>query len=98
MYIMIRRYKTDSPTEVARFAIEGFFPLIADVAGLVVYYGTESGEHSWASVSVFETAAGADESNRIIAKFIKDNPDLARLLKARPEVVAAPVVAHLERP
>ena len=42
MYIMIRRYKTDSPTEVTRFANEGFFPPIADVAGLVAYCGIES--------------------------------------------------------
>ena len=95
---MIRRYKTDSPTEVTRFANEGFFPPIADVAGLVAYCGIESSEHSWASVSVFEMAAGVDEANRITAKSIKGNVGLARLLKARPEVVAGPVVAHLERP
>jgi hypothetical protein len=98
MYIMIRRYKTDSPTEVTRFANEGFLPLVADADGLVAYYGIESGEDSWASVSVFETAAGAEESNRITAKFIKGNPDLARLLKARPQVVAGSVAAYLERP
>ena len=98
MYIMIRRYKTDSPTEVTRFANEGFFPPIADVAGLVAYCGIESSEHSWASVSVFETAAGAEESNHVAAKFIKDNPNLARLVKSPPIAVGGLVVAYLERP
>jgi hypothetical protein len=42
---------------------------------------------------VFETAAGAEESNGVAAKFVKDNPDLERLLKSPPEVVAGSVVA-----
>ena len=98
MHITIRRYKTDSPKEVTRFVNEGFFRLIANVTGIVAYYGIETGEDSWAAVGVFETAAGAEESNRVAEKFVRDNPDLARLLQAPPEVVAGSVVAHLERP
>src|SRR6516164_3965557 len=84
MHITIRRYKTDSPKEVTRFVNEGFFRLIANVTGIVGYYGIETGEDSWAAVGVFETAAGAEESNRVAEKFVRDNPDLARLLKAPP--------------
>src|SRR5215469_7413626 len=77
MHITIRRYKTASPKEVTPIVNERFFPLISSVAGFVAYYGIELGEDGWLSISVFETAAGAEESNRVAAKFIKDNPDLA---------------------
>ena len=70
---------------VTRFVNEGFFRLIANVTGVVAYYGIETGEDSWAAVGGFEMAAGAEESNRVAEKFVRDNPDLARLLKAPPE-------------
>jgi hypothetical protein len=98
MHITVRQYKTDSPKEVTRFVNEGFFRLIGKVAGFVAYYGIETGEDSWLSISVFETAAGAEKSSRVAAKFIKDNPDLARLVKSTQEVVAGPAVIALERP
>ena len=43
---------------------------------------------------MFETAAGAEESNRVATKFIKDNPDLARLVKSPPIAVVGSVVAY----
>lgn len=94
MHITIRRYKVDSPKEVTRLVNEGFFPLISKVAGFVAYYGIETGEDGWVSVSVFETPAGAEESNRVAAEFIKNNQSLTRLVKSPPEVVAASVVAY----
>jgi len=81
VHITIRRYKTASPKEVTPIVNERFFPLISSVAGFIAYYGIELGEDGWLSISVFESAAGAEESNRVAAKFIKDNPDLARLVK-----------------
>ena len=94
MHITIRRYKTDSPKEITKSVNEGFFPLITKVAGFVAYYGIETGEDGWASISVFETAAGAEESNRVAAEFVKNNPNVARLLKSKPEVIAGSVGAH----
>ena len=58
MHITIRQYKTDAPKEVTKIVNEGFFPLITKVAGFVAYYGVETGEDGWASISVFETPAG----------------------------------------
>jgi hypothetical protein len=94
VHITIRRYKTDSPTEVTPIVNERFFPLISNVAGFIAYYGIEIGEDGWLSISVFETAAGAEESNRVAAQFIKDNPDLALLIKSPPVAVAGSVVAY----
>jgi hypothetical protein len=94
MHVTIRQYKTDSPKEVTKIVNEGFFPLITKVTGFVAYYGVETGENSWVSVSVFETPAGAEESNRVASEFIKNNPNLARLIKSKPEIIAGSVGAH----
>jgi len=45
-------------------------------------------------MSVFETPAGAEKSNRVAAEFVKNNKDLSRLIKSPPEVVAGSVGAH----
>jgi hypothetical protein len=94
MHITIRRYKTDSPKEAARVTNEGFIPLINKIAGFVAYYGIETSEDSWTTVSVFETSAGAEESNRVAAEFVKNNPDAARVVKSKPEINAGLVLAH----
>jgi|SRR6516162_3419802 len=94
MHITIRQYKTDSPKEVTKIVNEGFFPLITKVAGFVAYYGVETGEDGWASISVFETPAGTEESNRVAAEFVKNNPNLQRLIKSKPEIIAGSVGAH----
>ena len=94
MHITIRQYKTDSPKEVTKIVNEGFFPLITKVAGFVAYYGVETGEDGWASISVFETPAGTEESNRVAAEFVKNNPNLQRLIKSKPEIIVGSVGAH----
>jgi hypothetical protein len=94
MHVTIRRYKTDSPKEAARLTNEVFVPLISKVAGLVAYYGIETGEDSWTTVSVFETPAGTEESNRVAAEFIKNNPEAARVIKSKAEIIAGLVSVH----
>ena len=94
MHITIRQYKTDSPKEVTKIVNEGFFPLITKVAGFVAYYGVETGEDGWASISVFETPARTEESNRVAAEFVKNNPNLQRLIKSKPEIIVGSVGAH----
>jgi hypothetical protein len=71
MHITIRRYKTEAPKEVTRIVNERWFPLIKKIAGFVAYYGIETGADGWVSISVFETAAGAEESNGVAAKFVR---------------------------
>lgn len=47
--------------------------------GFVAYHGIETDEGGWASVSSFETPRrGEEEANRVAAKFVKNNKDLAR--------------------
>ena len=39
------------------------------------------------------TKPGAEESNRVAAEFVKNNPNLARLI-SKPEIIAGSVGAH----
>jgi len=93
MHIAIRRYKTDSAAEVTRQVTQGFVPLISNLPGFVAYYGIEAGPDVWASVSVFETAAEAEESSRLAADWRKKNKDITHLAVLT-EIFVGKVIAH----
>ena len=92
MYASIRRYQVDpgSVDEVVKRAEEGFMPIVAEVPGFSAYYIVNAGDGVVASFSVFEDQAGAEESNRLAADWVKDN--LAPLVTGPPEVTAGEVV------
>jgi hypothetical protein len=90
MYATIRRYKTSSGAEVARKVKEEFIPLISEVPDFLAYYVIDTGEGVLASVSVFETKEGEEESNRTAADWVET---LSGLL-GPVEITAGEVVAH----
>ncbi|MFE5299957.1 hypothetical protein [Streptomyces sp. NPDC056632] len=92
MYAVIRRYEgvTDA-AEAGRLVDEGFVPLLRKVPGFVAYYWVDAGDGVMLSTSVFEDQAGAEESVRQAADFVRDN--LASLLPHRPQITAGKVVA-----
>jgi hypothetical protein len=92
MYASIRRYKTESAAEITRLVSEDFVPRIKKLPGFVAYYGIDTGEGVWASVSVFETKAGAEESNGLAAAFVKEN-NMTKMLSSA-EITAGEVIAH----
>lgn len=79
------------PAEVGRQVREGFVPLVRHVPGFVAYYWVDAGDGVLISTSVFEDRAGADESTRIAADFVREH--LASLLPNPPEVMAGEVLA-----
>ena len=93
-YVSIRRYHTKSSAEATRLVREEFVPLISKVPGFVAYYAIEAGDDVWASVSVFKSQAGAEESNRVAADWVKKS---AADLLGKPEVTAGNVVAYKAR-
>lgn len=97
MYASIRRYKMDpgSVDELMRRVKEGFVPIISRGAGFMAYYAVNAGDGVVASISVFETQAGAEESNRMAASWVKEN--LAALLPTPPEITAGEVGVHQAR-
>jgi hypothetical protein len=95
MHVAIRRYQMDpssSVEEVMRRVNEGFIPIIKDASGFLAYYAVDSRLGTVTSVSVFENQAGADESNRMEADWVREN--LASMLPNPPEITAGEVGAY----
>lgn len=75
MHASVRRYeKVSNPREMGRLVNETFTPLISAVPGFVAYYFTDAGDGTMVSTSIFKDKAGAEESNKIAAEWIKKNP------------------------
>ena len=94
MYASIRRYKTSpgAAAELAQRVNQGFVPIISKAPGFVAYYVVDAGNDVVASVSVFQDQAGAEESNRMAADWVKDN--IAALVTGAPEITAGAVTVH----
>lgn len=94
MYISVRRYKMEpgSVDELMRRVNEGFVPIISKGPGFKAYYALNAGAGVVASISIFETQAGAEESNKMAADWVKQN--IAPLLPTPPEVTAGEVGVH----
>ena len=94
MYGSIRRYKTSpgAAAELAQRVNQGFVPIISKAPGFVAYYVVDAGNDVVASVSVFQDQAGAEESNRMAAGWVKEN--IASLLPGPPEITAGAVTVH----
>jgi hypothetical protein len=71
---------------------EGFVPLISQVPGFLAYYWVDAGGSVMVSTSIFEDQAGAEESNRRAADYVREN--LAVLLPNPPQITAGEVVVH----
>jgi quinol monooxygenase YgiN len=94
MHVAIRRYQVDAASvdEVMRQVNEGFIPIIKNADGFLAYYALNAGAGEIATVSVFEDQAGAEESIRMAADWVRQN--LAALLPNPPEISAGEVRAH----
>ncbi len=95
MYVAIRRYQlmgSGSADEVLQRVTEGFIPIIKDAPGFLAYYAVDGGGGTVASVSIFEHRAGAEESTRMAADWVREN--LAAMLPSRPEIIEGEVGAH----
>jgi hypothetical protein len=93
MYATVRRYEGVTDTrEAAREVEKTFLPLVSDIPGFVAYYWVDAGGGVMLSTSVFETKAGADESNRRAAGVVREK--LASVLPKPPQITEGEVVVH----
>ncbi|MEW5956606.1 MAG: hypothetical protein AB1801_02700 [Chloroflexota bacterium] len=81
-----------SVDELVRRVNEGFVPIISQGPGFIAYSVLNAGEGVVASISLFETQTGAEESNKMAANWVKQN--LASLLPTPPEITAGEVMVH----
>ena len=94
MFAVIRHYHFDkkNSAEIDRIIRDEFVPLIRKASGFVRYYWLDTGDGEGASFGVFRDKAGADESVRLAAGFVKER--MANYLTQKPEVIEGPLVAH----
>jgi hypothetical protein len=92
MYASIRRYEglsRDTIEEVIKRSREGFVPIISASAGFISYNFIDSGDGVVATISVFETKAAAEESNKASASWVKEA--LAEFATKPPEITTGEV-------
>jgi hypothetical protein len=94
MFAVIRHYHFDpkNGAEIDRQIRENFVPVIKKAKGFVRYYWLDTGKGEGASVSVFQDKAGADESVRLAAEYVREH--MSKLLTQKPAVIEGPVKAH----
>ena len=94
MYASVRRYETDlgSVDELMRRVEGGFVPIVSKAPGFIAYYALDAGDGVVASINIFEDQAGAEESDRRAADWVKEN--VASLLPNPPEATAGDVRVH----
>ena len=92
MWAAVRRYEgiTD-PAEAGRRVGESFIPLLEHVPGFIAYYWIDAGDGVMASLSVYESQAGADKSIELAREWVRDNA--AELIPNPPQVTEGHVVA-----
>ena len=88
MYAAIRQAKAKAGTaeEIENRIKEGAIPIISDVAGFRAYYVVYAPDDTVTAISIFDDAAGAEESNRRALAWIDQN--LAPLLDGPASAVA----------
>ncbi len=94
MYAAIRQGKAKAGTaeELATRIKEGAIPIISDVPGFMAYYVIYAPDDTVTAISIFDSYAGAEESNRRGLVWIEQN--LAPLLIGSATAVAGPVIVH----
>ena len=94
MYAAVRHYhfKSKDGAAIDKMVRDEFVPLIKKAKGFVRYYWLDTGSGEGVSISVFKDKAGADESVRLAADYVRDHA--SKLLQQKPEVIEGPVKAH----
>lgn len=97
MYVTVRRFEMvrGSTDELWQQVEEEFVPIISQVPGFIAYYTLDSGDGVVASISIFEDQAGAEESDRQAAEWVKEN--VASLFDEPPEITAGEAMVHKTR-
>ena len=99
MYATVRRYELGAGSrgagtikELMRRCEEELLPSVGEQDGFAGYYVVEAGDATIVSVSIFESAAGAEAGNKVIKDFWKGR--LSGLLQANPQVSEGEVRVH----
>ena len=97
MYIVVREYRGEARDVVQQAAQrqESLKAAIRGIPGLVAYYGVDTGDSGVTSVSVFEDRAGAEESIRVAAAWVREH--LAQWAPNPPTIIQGEVFIDIAR-
>ena len=96
MHATIRRYEGVDAARTNELTAKVNETLVADLrklTGFAGYYLIEAGEGVISSLSLFETAEQADESNKIVSTWITDE-NFASAIPNPPKITSGKVVAY----
>lgn len=102
MYATIRRYtsrsggtfETSTFTDLKRRLEDGLIPVLHDIRGFHGYYMVNVGNREIVSINLFEDKAGATESTKRAAEFVKKDPLKDQL--GNPEIIEGELVVAKE--
>ena len=96
MHATIRRYEgvdTTRTNEVSGKVKETLVPQLRELPGFAGYYLIEAENGVLSSIGLFETSQQADESTKVVAKWITDE-NFATAIPNAPKITTGKVVAH----
>ncbi len=99
MHGTIRRYEGVDTTRINEMVSnlnEMLVPELRELPGFSGYYLLEAGNGVLSSISLFETAEQADESTKLVAKWITDE-NFNTAIPNAPKITSGKVVAHSDR-
>jgi hypothetical protein len=91
MYIVVRDYRGEAQDVIPQVVQrqDSVKEAIRSIKGLVAYYLINTGNGGLASISVFEDQAGAEESIRVAANWVREN--VAQWVPNPPSVIQGEV-------
>ena len=99
MHATIRRYEGVDPartSEITGKVNETLVPKLRELPGFSGYYLIDAGNGILSSLGLFETLAQADESTKLVSKWISDE-NFTSVIPNAPKITSGKVVAHSDR-
>ena len=99
MHATIRRYEGVDATRIDEVVgkVNGtFLPQLRELSGFAGYYLIEADNGIISSISLFDTPENAEESTKLVSKWIADE-NFASALPNAPKITSGKVVAHSDR-
>ena len=96
MHATIRRYEGVDATrinEVTGKVNETLVPQLRELPGFAGYYLIEAGNGVMSSLGLFETSEQADQSTKLVSKWIADE-NFQNAIPNAPKITSGRVVAH----
>jgi hypothetical protein len=96
MHAIVRRYEgidTKRTDELKRKVDDNLMPSLTKLPGFGGFFLIEAGDGVMSSVNFFDTSAQAEESNRVVASWLRQEK-LETLVPNPPKITGGEVIVH----